>query len=197
MIIMKKIYFTLIALLASINMFAQGWPANYSGVMLQGFSWDSYDYSQWTVLEKQADDMKGFIDLVWLPQSGKCIETTQVMGYKPYYYFNQNSSFGTEAELRSLIAKFKANGIGAIADVVANHRNTNGWYTFPAETYKGVTYQMLSTDICKNDDGGSTATQAKKTGLVSAITMMREPTLEDAVILTIRARTYRRLSRHI
>lgn len=165
MIIMKKIYFTLIALLASINMFAQGWPANYSGVMLQGFSWDSYDYSQWTVLEKQADDMKGFIDLVWLPQSGKCIETTQVMGYKPYYYFNQNSSFGTEAELRSLIAKFKANGIGAIADVVVNHRNTNGWYTFPAETYKGVTYKMLSTDICKNDDGGSTAIQAKKTGV--------------------------------
>lgn len=165
MIIMKKIYFTLIALLASINMLAQGWPANYSGVMLQGFSWDSYDYSQWTVLEKQADDMKGFIDLVWLPQSGKCIETTQVMGYKPYYYFNQNSSFGTEAELRSLIAKFKANGIGAIADVVVNHRNTNGWYTFPAETYKGVTYQMLPTDICKNDDGGSTATQAKKDGV--------------------------------
>lgn len=165
MIIMKKIYFTLIALLASINMLAQGWPANYSGVMLQGFSWDSYDYSQWTVLEKQADDMKGFIDLVWLPQSGKCIETTQVMGYKPYYYFNQNSSFGTEAELRSLIAKFNANSIGAIADVVVNHRNTNGWYTFPAETYKGVTYQMLPTDICKNDDGGSTAKQAKKDGV--------------------------------
>lgn len=165
MIIMKKIYLTLIALLASINMFAQGWPANYSGVMLQGFSWDSYDYSQWTVLEKQADDMKGFIDLVWLPQSGKCIETTKVMGYMPYYYFNQNSSFGTEAELRSLIAKFKANGIGAIADVVVNHRNTDGWYTFPAETYKGVTYQMLSTDICKNDDRGSTATQAKKDGV--------------------------------
>lgn len=165
MIIMKKIYFTLIALLASINMLAQGWPANYSGVMLQGFSWDSYDYSQWTVLEKQADDMKGFIDLVWLPQSGKCFETTQVMGYKPYYYFNQNSSFGTEAELRSLIAKFKANGIGAIADVVVNHRNTDGWFTFPAETYNGVTYQMLPTDICKNDDGGSTATQAKKDGV--------------------------------
>ncbi len=162
---MKKIYSTLVALLATANMFAQGWPANYSGVMLQGFSWDSYDYSQWSILEKQADDMKGFIDLVWLPQSGKCIETTKVMGYKPYYYFNQNSSFGTEAELRSLIAKFKANGIGAIADVVVNHRNTDGWYTFPAETYKGVTYQMLSTDICKNDDGGSTATQAKKDGV--------------------------------
>ena len=165
MIIMKKIYFTLIALLASINMFAQGWPANYSGVMLQGFSWDSYDYSQWNVLEKQADDMKGFIDLVWLPQSGKCIETTQVMGYMPYYYFNQNSSFGTEAELRSLIAKFKANGIGAIADVVVNHRNTDGWFTFPTETYNGVTYKMQPTDICKNDDGGATAKQATKKGV--------------------------------
>ena len=165
MIIMKKIYLTLIALLASINMFAQGWPANYSGVMLQGFSWDSYDYSQWTVLEKQADDMKGFIDLVWLPQSGKCIETTQVMGYKPYYYFNQNSSFGTEAELRSLITKFKAAGIGAIADVVVNHRNTDGWFTFPTETYNGVTYKMQPTDICKNDDGGATAKQATKEGV--------------------------------
>ena len=144
---------------------SQGWASDYSGVMLQGFSWDSYNESQWKVLEKQADDLKDYIDLVWLPQSGKCMETTQVMGYMPYYYFNQNSSFGTEAELRSLITKFKAAGIGAIADVVVNHRNTEGWYTFPAETYKGVTYQMQPTDICKNDDGGETATQAAKDGV--------------------------------
>ena len=144
---------------------SQGWASDYSGVMLQGFSWDSYNESQWKVLEKQADDLKDYIDLVWLPQSGKCMETTQVMGYMPYYYFNQNSSFGTEAELRSLITKFKAAGIGAIADVVVNHRNTEGWYTFPAETYKGVTYQMQPTDICKNDDGGETATQATKEGV--------------------------------
>lgn len=83
------------------------------------------------------------------------------MGYKPYYYFNHNSSFGTENELRSMIKTFKNNGIGTIADVVINHRNTEGWFTFPAETYQGVTYQMLPTDICKNDDGGKTLTQAK------------------------------------
>ena len=144
---------------------SQGWANDYSGVMLQGFSWDSYNESQWKVLANQVDDLKGYIDLVWLPQSGKCMETTQVMGYMPYYYFNQNSSFGSEAELRSLITKFKAAGIGAIADVVINHRNTEGWYTFPAETYKGVTYQMQPTDICKNDDGGETATQAAKDGV--------------------------------
>lgn len=198
MIIMKKIYLTLLAAMAltlgacsssndpdlpdpeptpaptpspepepepepSLN--SQGWASDYSGVMLQGFSWDSYNESQWKVLEKQADELKGYIDLVWLPQSGKCLETTQVMGYMPYYYFNQNSSFGSEAELRSLITKFKAAGIGAIADVVINHRNTDGWFTFPAETYKGVTYQMQSTDICKNDDGGTTATQAATNGV--------------------------------
>ena len=194
MIIMKKIYFTLLAAMAltlgacsssndpdlpdpeptpaptpspepepSLN--SQGWASDYSGVMLQGFSWDSYNESQWKVLEKQADELKGYIDLVWLPQSGKCMEATQVMGYMPYYYFNQNSSFGSEAELRSLITKFKAAGIGAIADVVINHRNTDGWFTFPAETYKGVTYQMQSTDICKNDDGGTTATQAATDGV--------------------------------
>lgn len=191
---MKKIYFTLLAAMAltlgacsssndpdlpdpeptpaptpspepepSLN--SQGWASDYSGVMLQGFSWDSYNESQWKVLEKQADELKGYIDLVWLPQSGKCMEATQVMGYMPYYYFNQNSSFGSEAELRSLITKFKAAGIGAIADVVINHRNTDGWFTFPAETYKGVTYQMQSTDICKNDDGGTTATQAATDGV--------------------------------
>lgn len=198
MIIMKKIYFTLLAAMALTlgacsssndpdlpdpeptpaptpspepepepepNLNSQGWASDYSGVMLQGFSWDSYNESQWKVLEKQADELKNYIDLVWLPQSGKCLETTQVMGYMPYYYFNQNSSFGSEAELRSLITKFKAAGIGAIADVVINHRNTEGWYTFPAETYKGVTYQMQSTDICKNDDGGTTATQAATDGL--------------------------------
>lgn len=59
---------------------SQGWANDYSGVMLQGFSWDSYNESQWKVLANQVDDLKGYIDLVWLPQSGKCMETTQVMG---------------------------------------------------------------------------------------------------------------------
>ncbi len=162
---MKKIYFTLVALLATMNIYAQGWPANYGGVMLQGFSWDSYDYSQWSVLEQQASDMKGFIDLIWVPQSGKCLETTQVMGYTPYYYFDQNSSFGTEAQLRSMIKTLKANGIGTIADVVVNHHQSDGWFSFPEETYNGVTYQFKSTDIVYNDDKGKALTQAKKEGV--------------------------------
>lgn len=148
-----------------LGMRAQGWPANYGGVMLQGFSWDSYVDTKWTNLESQVSDFKGYFDLIWVPQSGKCPETYNVMGYTPYYYFDQNSSFGSEVQLRSMIKTFKANGIGTIADVVINHHNTNGWFGFPAETYKGVTYQFKSTDITANDDGGATKTEADKEGV--------------------------------
>ena len=56
-----------------------------------------------------------------------------------------------------MIKTFKSKGIGTIADVVINHRNTlTSWTDFPVEKYKGVTYQMYSTDICQNDDGGKT-----------------------------------------
>ena len=145
---------------------SQGWPTSYGGVMLQGFYWDSFDDSQWTVLEKKANDFSGYFDLVWVPQSGKAA-ATKSMGYDPLYYFSQNSSFGTEAELRSMISTFKNKQIGTIADVVINHHGTNnGWFGFPAETYKGVTYQHQSTDVCANDDGGKAGEQARKEGML-------------------------------
>ena len=152
------------ALLLAGNTRAQGWPADYGGVMLQAFYWDGYDDAQWTVLESQADDLSGTFDLVWLPQSGNCGRKS--MGYDDLYWLsNYNSSFGTEAELRSLISTFKSKGIKPLADVVINHRrNVSNWVDFPKETYKGVTYQMMSTDICKNDDDGATLTWATKNG---------------------------------
>lgn len=138
--------------LCSQSVGAQGWPENYGGVMLQGFYWDSFSQSKWTKLESQADDLAATFSLIWIPQSGKCLESNKVMGYTPYYYFNQNSSFGTEQELRSMIRTFKAKGLGTVADVVINHHNTMGWWTFPAEEYNGVTYQFQTTDIVNNDD---------------------------------------------
>lgn len=147
------------------NVYAQGWPANYGGVMLQGFYWNSYDDTNWTNLKSQVNDFADNFSLVWLPQSGKCLGNSQTMGYKPYYYFNQNSSFGTEAELRDLIKTFKGKGIGMVADVVVNHHDTDGWFTFPVEVYKGVTYQFKSTDIVANDDKGKTAKEATKQGI--------------------------------
>lgn len=162
---MKKIYLTLVVLLATINMFAQGWPANYSGVMLQGFYWDSFSESKWTKLEAQAPELGQYFNLVWIPQSAYC--GNKSMGYDDLYWFsNYESSFGSESELRSLIKTFKNNGIGTIADVVINHRkNVSTWFDFPVEIYKGVTYEMKSTDICANDDGGKAKKEADKQGV--------------------------------
>ena len=142
----------------------EGWPAGYGGVMLQGFYWDGFGDAQWTRLESQAEDFSPYFSLVWIPQSGNCGGTS--MGYDDLYWFNNyNSSFGNEDQLRSLIRTFKDAGIGTIADVVINHRkNVSNWVDFPKETYKGVTYEMVSTDICSDDDGGATKTWATQNG---------------------------------
>ena len=160
---MKKIYTTLVALMATLSMQAQGWPANYDGVMLQGFYWDSYRASKWCNLEAQADDLAPYFSLVWIPQSANC-GSGNSMGYDDLYWFsNYNSSFGNETQLRSMIKTFKSKGIGTIADVVINHRNTlTSWTDFPVEKYKGLTYKMNSTDICSDDDNGKTLAWANK-----------------------------------
>ena len=167
---MKKLLILLLAFLLCIStsqetMAAEGWPANYNGVMLQGFYWDGYADAQWSRLEKQVDNLSTTFDLIWIPQSANC--GGQSMGYDDLYWFsNYNSSFGTADELKSMIQTFKAKGIGTIADIVINHRkNVSNWVDFPAETYKGVTYQLQSTDICANDDGGKAKTEAAKLGL--------------------------------
>ena len=166
---MKKIVKTLLLTLAMpLAAQAQGWPSSYDGVMLQGFYWDSFKDTRWVKLQKQAPDFNGYFSLVWLPQSGKTNGSLS-MGYDPYYFFNQNSSFGTAEELRSLIKTFRTNNIGTIADVVINHHQTNGWWNFPRETYGTETYQLQTTDIVANDDahntGYTTAAQAQRDGI--------------------------------
>lgn len=162
---MKKTITTALGLMLPLMLLAQGWPTAYGGVMLQGFYWDSYSATKWTHLTSQADELSQYFDLVWIPQSARAKNTTS-MGYDPLYWFtNYNSSFGTEAELRTMIQTFKQKGLGTIADVVVNHRaNVSNWVNFPAETYKGVTYQLQSTDICKNDDEGATLAWANTNG---------------------------------
>ncbi|MBR5639558.1 MAG: chitobiase/beta-hexosaminidase C-terminal domain-containing protein [Muribaculaceae bacterium] len=274
---MRKIYIIFaMALLLPLTTLAQGWPANYGGVMLQGFFWDSYketpdcspfgpwQYHQsndatathqpgytwatiygagwtsgeewqvpvttWTSLLAHKDEITPYIDLLWLPQSGSTVaDSTMIyytsednsgrggvrpwrngqnwgysdgstitnpdcMGFVPVFYFHHGLSyqyndqgelvpwtytdgegrtwtpisyFGTEAELRELISTFKAEGTGAIEDVVANHRGGLGTWAgdknsieFPTEWYQGTFcpegefISWTSDDVCCDDESG-------------------------------------------
>lgn len=171
-----KHFFTLIFTLMGLplGLMAQGWPANYGGVMLQGFYWDSYSDTKWTNLTSQADELSKYFNLIWVPQSGWC-KSTRDMGYYPRYWFNQNSAFGTEQELRTMISTFKAKGTGIIADVVVNHKNgVYKWCDFANETVKGkntdktysVTWDNTGyTQICNNDEA-NTATKSEAKGKI-------------------------------
>lgn len=144
---------------------AVGWPADYQGVMLQGFYWDSYQDTKWTNLENQADELSQYFKLIWIPNSGSCGSGNN-MGYMPQYWFtNHNSSFGTEAQLLSMIQTYKAKGTGFIADVVINHRNgVTNWADFPKEEWNGQTWYIGPDGICCNDELANASGQVKPTG---------------------------------
>lgn len=172
-----KHLFTLIFTLMGLplGLMAQGWPANYDGVMLQGFYWDSYSDTKWTNLTSQADELSKYFSLIWVPQSGWCKSTTDNMGYYPIYWFDQRSAFGSEDDLRTMISTFKKKGTGIIADVVVNHKNgVSKWCDFANETVKGkntgktysVTWDNTGyTQICNNDEA-NTATKSEAKGKI-------------------------------
>lgn len=171
-----KHLFTLIFTLMGLplGLMAQGWPANYGGVMLQGFYWDSYSDTQWTNLTSQADELSKYFNLIWVPQSGWCNSTTD-MGYYPRYWFDQKSAFGSEEDLRTMISTFKKKGTGIIADVVVNHKNgVSKWCDFANETVTskntGKTYSVTWDNtgyrqICNNDEA-NTATKSEAKGKI-------------------------------
>ena len=172
---MKKLTMTLLTLLTAVVTMAQGWPQNYSGVMLQGFYWDGYADSKWTVLEKQADEMSQYFDLIWVPQSGKTSDyhhtKRQTMGYDPCFWLDHNSCWGTQDELKKMIKTFKDKGTGIIEDVVINHKNgLTTWVDFPDETSGSYSIAWDNTNfsgICQDDEcnnNGYKTTGAKDTG---------------------------------
>lgn len=170
---MKRIFtIALMATLTAATASAQGWPADYRGVMLQGFYWDSYSDTKWTRLTELAEELAQYFDLIWIPQSGWC-NSAQSMGYDDRYWYNQRSAFGSEAELKRMIQTFKERGTGIIADVVINHRYGNTrWSDFPAETnpLDGKEYSMTLADICSTDEYNTAADAASERSQYGAAT---------------------------
>ncbi|UKK48992.1 alpha-amylase family glycosyl hydrolase [Prevotella sp. E9-3] len=170
---MKKIYSLIATLFIVLSSHAQ-WPANYDGVMLQGFYWNSFEDTQWTKLTSQVDELSTYFNAIWVPNSAWCTDGNS-MGYDPVYWFRHKSSFGQHRELTEMIKAFKEKNVSIIEDVVLNHKKPQGkkvmkdgkqvssWIDFVEEspTIEGQKYEIKwsGADICKNDDGGYTASQ--------------------------------------
>lgn len=171
---MKKIFITVALAVAALTVSAgEGWPANYGGVMLQGFYWDSYADTKWTALTARADELSQYFDLIWIPNAGTTSDDYYTMhhneafrtqmGYMPCFWLDYNTIFGNEAELRTLIDTYREKGVGIIEDVVINHKNgLMSWANFPNETVTGQNTRKTYTltwdntnysGICRNDEG--------------------------------------------
>lgn len=74
---MKRVYHIVLLLMLPAMMLGQGWPSGYSGVMLQGFYWDSYTDTRWTNLESQADELAEFFKLVLCRRVATAVATTR------------------------------------------------------------------------------------------------------------------------
>lgn len=107
----------------------------FAGVMMQGFYWNCPG-PWYPTMQSEAAALKNMaggygIDRIWFPVPQKSASGGYSMGYDPFDYYDlgtysQNGGpgthFGTQAQLKSAIGAYKAQGISCIADIVLNHR---------------------------------------------------------------------------
>ena len=160
--------------------YASAVPSQSTDVMLQAFYYDSYEdhkytnagsfpNTKWKSLISQASELGSFFDLVWLPPSAKSSGGT---GYHPSQYSNQNSDWGSRAELQQFINAMHNSPLKTkvVADIVVNHANNkSSWcdfYEYDFGSYGKFTPQ--ASWICKTDEvnyaSGAGSCKGKATG---------------------------------
>ena len=109
-----------------------------------------YGDTKWTTLTPQATELGRYFDYIWLPPSAY----GDGAGYHPKQYSNQNSNWGTRAELDALISALHNAGTKVVADIVINHcANKSTWCDFYEMDFGeyGV-FHPDETYICSNDE---------------------------------------------
>ena len=137
-------------------------PSQCPDVLLQGFYYDSYKdndsergtdlygNTRWKTLLEQSGEIGAYFDLIWLPPSALASGT----GYHPRQYSNQNSDWGTRADLEKLIAAFHNSGTKVVADMVVNHLEAmSSWCDFAVQDFGeyGV-FQPDGSWVCSTDE---------------------------------------------
>lgn len=145
-----------------------GVPAEYEGVMLQAFYWDShrltkYSNTKWkTLADNYASEMGSTFDLVWLPPCGN----GGGVGYYTKTYSNLDSDWGTRVNLARLIDSLHVHDCKVLADVVINHRQSgSGWArSFTNENFGEFgTFVMTSEHICAGDEAFTNSSSDSRT----------------------------------
>lgn len=153
-----------------------------AGVMMQGFYWDvPADGTWWQTVESKAYELRYMagdkgIDRIWFPPASKGLTGVNSMGYDPHDYYDlgayfqhdtTNTRFGSQTDLKSAIAAYKAYGISCMGDIVLNHRSggnsesnpyTGGYtYTDFSNTASGKcqwNYESFHPNgTCQSDEG--------------------------------------------
>lgn len=147
-----KILLILAFLFSNVGLNAQ---AYLDDIMLQSFGWDEYAQSKtsseggiYEFYNARAGNLKALgIDMIWMPPPSA---STGGNGYFPTEWNNFSSTaWGSEAQLKKMLATMNAKGIYPIADVVVNHRSgSTGWVDFTNPTWGCET-------ICSNDEAAS------------------------------------------
>lgn len=132
-----------------------------TGVMLQGFTWNSAPrgtgwnkenpspyWGKWYgIMKKNAASIKDTFEYVWFNPPSVC-DTSSSEGYAPTELNNLNSYYGTADELKEVIQAIQP--AKAIADIVVNHRaGSTCWGDFTNPDWgvvKGVKYPAICSD---------------------------------------------------
>lgn len=132
-----------------------------TGVMLQGFTWNSaprgtgwnkenpspYWGNWYGIMKKNAASIKDTFEYVWFNPPSIC-DSASSEGYAPTELNNLNSYYGTAAELKEVIQAIQP--AKAIADIVVNHRaGSTCWGDFTNPDWgvvKGVKYPAICSD---------------------------------------------------
>ena len=137
-------------------------PSECGDVLMQGFYFDSYSVdtahagteiygdTRWKTLLGQAGEIGAYFDLIWLPPSGYASGT----GYHPKQYSNQNSDWGSRAELEALIGALHNSGTKVVADIVINHVEAMAsWCDFAVQDFGEYgRFEPDGSYICSTDE---------------------------------------------
>ena len=160
---MKKQLLFILALSLYIGTRAHAQAPESEDVLLQGFYWDSQKVTGWTQMLSYSEEISHVFTGVWLPPSASAENGGAVgdnnVGYHPRLWNDQNSCWGTAADLKALIADFHSRGVKVMADIVVNHRaGYTDWANFPVDDFGQYgTYQLTLADVCQDDEVNTAA----------------------------------------